>query len=130
MQENLFRRNAILVESDFLQGELYKDILYANGFDVHLSKTALDAIQDLKSKECDVLIINIDNNQEYFIAKLLKKIRSEYSNLLIVGMSIYPKEHKEQIISFLDIFFIKPFFIESFIEAIESALEKNVQLVV
>ena len=113
MQENLFKKNAILVESDFLQNILYNDILDSNGFEVFSAKSAMEGLQKIKENEYDLAVINVDIGEELFVEKLLNKIRSERSVLPIVGLSIYEQEKKKNIAKAVNKFLTKPFSIDT-----------------
>lgn len=125
MQENLFKKNAILVESDFLQNKLYNDILDSNGFDVFSAKSAMEGLQKIKESEYDLAVINIDIGEELFVEKLLKKIRFERSELPIVGLSIYEQEKKKNIAKVMNKFLTKPFSIDTFIECVVLCVENG-----
>lgn len=118
MQENLFKRNAILVENDFLQNRLYSDILDSNGFDVFSAKSAIEWLQKIKDNEYDLALINVDIGEEPFMKKLLYKMRTERSEMLIVGLSMYEQKKKESIANIVDKFLTKPFFIDNLIECV------------
>ncbi len=125
MQENLFKKNAILVESDFLQNILYNDILDSNGFEVFSAKSAMEGLQKIKENEYDLAVINVDIGEELFVEKLLNKIRSERSVLPIVGLSIYEQEKKKNIAKAVNKFLTKPFSIDTFIECVVMCVENG-----
>lgn len=55
------RKSVLVVEDEVLVGEMVKDALADDGFDVHLSADACDALRYLKSgKPVDVLFTDID----------------------------------------------------------------------
>ena len=125
MQENLFKKNAILVESDFLQNRLYNDILDSNGFEVFSAKSAMEGLQKIKENEYDLAVINVDIGEELFVEKLLHKIRSERSILPIVGLSIYEQEKKKNIAKAVNKFLTKPFSIDTFIDSVVVCVENG-----
>ena len=125
MQENLFKRNAILVESDFLQNRLYNDILDSNCFEVFSAKSAMEGLQQIKENEYDLAVINVDIGEESFVEKLINKIHSERSELPIVGLSIYEQEKKKNIAKVVNKFLTKPFSIDKFIECVVVCVENG-----
>lgn len=125
MQENLFKMNAILVESDFLQNRLYNDILDSTGFEVFSAKSAMEGLQQIKENEYDLAVIDVDIGEESFIEKLLNKIHSEHSELPIVGLSIYEQEKKKNIAKAVNKFLTKPFSIDTFIECVVMCVENG-----
>lgn len=125
MQENLFKKNAILVESDFLQNRLYNDILDSNGFEVFSVKSAMEGLQEIKENEYDLAVINVDIGEESFVEKLLNKIRSERSVLPIIGLSIYEQDKKKNIAKVVNKFLTKPFSIDTFIECVVMCVENG-----
>ena len=58
MQASLFRRNAVLVEQNPMHCRLYSDLLEANGFDVYVAKSAMDALVKIRAKAQDLVLIN------------------------------------------------------------------------
>lgn len=125
MQENLFKKNAILVESDFLQSRLYADVLDSTGFEVFSAKTPIEGLQKMKENEYDLAVINVDIGEEIFVEKLLQKIHSECAELPIIGLSIYDKKKKKNIAEMLDGFLTKPFSIDTFIECVVMCVENG-----
>lgn len=125
MQENLFKKKAILVESDFLQNRLYNDILDSNGFEVFSAKSAMEGLQQIKENEYDLAVINVDIGEESFVEKLINKIRSERSALPIVGLSIYEQEKKKNIAKIVDKFLTKPFSIDTLVECVVVCVENG-----
>ena len=118
MQENLFKKNAILIENDFLQNRLYSDILDSNGFEVFSANSAIEALQKIKDNEYDLTVINLDIGEESFMERLLNKIHYERPNMPIVGLSIYEQKKKKNLAEMVNGFLTKPFSIDIFIECI------------
>lgn len=125
MQENLFKREALLIENDFFQSQLYSDVLCANNFEVSLVKSAIDGLQKLKSKDYDIAIMNIDIGQPSFIEKILKKMRNEKPNVSIVGLSIYDQENKKNVAVLLNKFLTKPFSIDTLMGYVVMCVENG-----
>ena len=57
--------------------------------------------------------------------KLINKIRSECSELPIVGLSIYEQEKKKNISKAVNKFLTKPFSIDTFVECVVMCVENG-----
>lgn len=125
MQENLFKKDALLIEGDFLMKVLFTDILDVNGFKTVYVKSPLEGLQKVKEKDFDLVVINVDTGQEAFIEKLLSKIRQERPHLPIIGLSIYEQNNKKNIVKLLDGFLTKPFSIDTFTECVVVCVENG-----
>ena len=127
MQATLFKRNAVLIEQNPMHCRLYSDLLEANGFDVYVAKSVMDALVKIRNKTQDLVIINTEIVEEKFIQKFIQNIREdEYSkDLPIIGISIYPKDKKKNISKVVDSFLTKPFSLDRLVESIESCIEKQ-----
>jgi two-component system cell cycle response regulator DivK len=127
MQTNLFRRSAILIEQNPLQGRLYEDVLKANGFDVYIAKSAMDGLVKVKETTQDLIVINTEIAEESFMEKLVSKVRSESASSVtpVIGLSIYNRERKKNIAKALDAFLTKPLSIDKFIESVFNCLESK-----
>ncbi len=124
MQASLFKRNAVLIEQNPVQCRLYQDVLEANGFDVYIAKSVMDALLKVKEKRQDLMILNTEITEEKFIIKFIKKIQEEKEyHLPIIGLSIYPREKKENIAEILDKFLTKPFSIDKFLDLVDNCIE-------
>ena len=118
MQANLFKKNAILIENDFLQNRLYSDILDSNGFEVFSAKSPIEGLQKIKENEYDLAVINVDIGEETFVEKFLNKIHVEQPTMPVVGLSIYEQKKKKNIVKVVNEFLTKPFSIDTFIESV------------
>ena len=125
MQPGLFKKNAVLIEQDFVQCRLYEDLLEASGFDVYIAKSAMDALTKIRQEKQDIAIINTEIAEDKFIKKFVEKIKTEENSLPISGISIYSKEKKQNIANILDNFLTKPFSIDTFMNAIDGCLEEE-----
>lgn len=127
MQASLFKRNAILIEQNPMHCKLYGDILEANGFDVYIAKSVMDALIKIKERSQDLTIVNTEIVEEKFIQKFVMKIREEENskNMPIIGISIYSEEKKKNIAKILDDFLTKPFSIDTFIESVDRCVERK-----
>jgi DNA-binding NtrC family response regulator len=127
MQTDLFRKSAILMEQTPIQCRLYEDVLTANGFDVYVAKSAMDGLIKIKEAPQDLAIINVELAEESFMEKLISKMKSGHQNpgMLIVGLSIYDRKYKKNIVEILDAFLTKPISIDRFLESIFSCLESK-----
>ena len=125
MQPGLFKKNAVLMEQDFVQCRLYEDLLEASGFDVYIAKSAMDALTKIRQEKQDIAIINTEIAEDKFIKKFVEKIKTEENSLPIIGISIYSKEKKQNIANILDNFLTKPFSIDTFMNAIDGCLEEG-----
>lgn len=125
MQENLFKRELLLIENDFFQSKLYHDALSANNFEVSLVKSAIDGFQRIKAgvKDYSLVVINVDMGQPSFIAKVLQKIRDERPMLPMIGLSIYEQENKKNVADLLNRFLTKPFSIDTLVQCVVVCVE-------
>lgn len=121
MQTSLFKKNAILIEQNPIQCRLYEDVLDANGFEVYVAKSVVDAISKSKEQRQDVVIINTEIADEKFILKFVQKLKEQDNEApSIVGLSIYPKEKKAALAQTLNNFLTKPFSIDKFIDFVDN----------
>lgn len=118
MQANLFKKNAILIENDFLQNRLYSDVLDSNGFEVFSAKSAMEGLQKIKENEYDLAVINVDIGEETFIEKFLNKIHTQQPNMQIVGLSIYEQKKKTSVQEKVNQLLTKPFSIDILINSV------------
>lgn len=125
MQENLFKRKALIIENDFLKRILYHDVLCANNFEVSLVKSALDGLKNIRDKDYDVIIMNIDIGQPSFVSRVLQKIRAEKPEIPIMGLSIYEQENKKNIAMLLNKFLTKPFSIDILVKCVVVCAENG-----
>lgn len=125
VQENLFKREALLIENDFLQSKLYRDILDFNNFEVSLVKSGVDGLRKIREKKYDVAIMNVDIGQEPFVEKLLQKVHEESPFLPIIGLSIYESRSKKSVSALLNKFLTKPFSIDTLIECVVVCVENG-----
>ena len=127
MQASLFKRNAVLVEQNPMHCRLYSDLLEANGFDVYVAKSVMDALMKIREKAQDLILINTEIVEEKFIQKFIHNIREEEvsKDLPIIGISIYGEDKKNNIAKIVDGFLTKPFSIDRLTEAIDSCIEKR-----
>ena len=124
MQASLFRRNAVLIEQNPIQCRLYEDVLDANGFDVYVAKSVIDALIKAKEQRQDIVILNTEISDEKFILKFIRKLKELDENVPpIIGLSIYPKEKKQNVACVLDNFLTKPFSIDKFIDFVDNCIE-------
>jgi len=127
MQATLFKRNAVLVEQNPMHCRLYSDLLEANGFDVYVAKSVMDALVKIRDKNQDLAIINTEIVEEKFIQKFIQNIKEEETSkdLPIIGISIYPEEKKKNIAKVVNRFLTKPFSLDRLIESIEGCIDKQ-----
>lgn len=127
MQASLFKRNAVLVEQNPMHCRLYSDFLEANGFDVYIAKSVMDALMEIRKKSSDLAIINTEIVEEKFIQKFIQNIKEEEisKNLPIIGISIYPEDKKKNIAEIVDIFLTKPFSLDKLTESIDRCIEEK-----
>ncbi len=127
MQASLFKRNAILVEQNPMHCRLYSDLLEANGFEVYIAKSVMDALLKIREQNQDLALINMEIVEEKFIQKFIQNIKSEAitKNLPVIGISIYPEEKKKNIAKIVDSFLTKPFSLDKLTESIDQCIEKN-----
>ncbi len=127
MQATLFKRNAVLVEQNPMHCRLYSDLLEANGFDVYVAKSVMDALMKIRDKAQDLAIVNTEIVEEKFIQKFIQNIKEEENSkdLPIIGISIYPEDKKKNIAKVVDSFLTKPFSLDRLIESIDSCIEKR-----
>lgn len=127
MQADLFKKSAVLLEQNLIEANLFKDILVANGFDVYISKSPMDALVKLREKEQDLLVLDMEVAGRSFIEKFLQNVRKEKNceRMSVVGVSIYPKEEHKESAEELDACLVKPFSIDAFVEAIFQSIEKR-----
>ncbi len=127
MQASLFKRNAVLVEQNPMHCRLYSDLLEANGFEVYVAKSVMDALLKIREKSQDLVLINTEIVEEKFIHKFIHNIREEEisKNLPIIGISIYGKDKKKNIAEILDNFLTKPFSLDRLTESIDRCIEKR-----
>ena len=125
MQASLFRRNAVLVEQNPMHCRLYGDLLEANGFDVYVAKSVMDALMKIREKEQDLVLINTEIVEEKFIQKFIQNIREEKNTkeLSIIGISIYPEDKKKSVSESVDSFLTKPFSLDRLLESIGRCIE-------
>ena len=124
-QATLFRKNAILIEHDQVQRELYCDILNVNGFEVHNAKSAIDSIAKIRKEPYDLMVINTEIAEESFLEKAISKVREEkHSQFMpIIGVSLYEEKNKKNITKILDAFLTKPLSIDKFMECVFNSVE-------
>lgn len=127
MQASLFKRNAVLVEQNPMHCRLYSDLLEANGFDVYIAKSVMDALMKIREKAQDLALINTEIVEEKFIQKFIQNIKEEEisKNLPIIGISIYPEDKKKNIAEIVDSFLTKPFSLDRLVESIDRCIEKR-----
>ncbi|MDR0581134.1 MAG: hypothetical protein LBG04_03425 [Holosporaceae bacterium] len=127
MQANLFKKSAVLIETNSSHRKLYEDVLIANGFDVYVARSAIDGLIKTKETQQDLTVINTEVAEESFIEKFISKMRDEsMSNVMpIIGLSVYKQEYKKNIAKILDAFLTKPFSIDRFIESILISIESR-----
>lgn len=128
MQADLFRKSAVLIEPNFVEAELYKDVLSANGFDVYIAKSPMDALVKLREKEHDLLLLNMETAGQSFFEKFLQNIRREKACAMtaIVGLSIYRPEDRKAPPKELDICLTKPCPIDVLVNTVFDCIEKRV----
>ncbi len=127
MQATLFKRNAVLIEQNPMHCRLYSDLLEANGFEVYIAKSVMDALVKIRDKNQDLAIINAEIVEEKFIQKFIQNIKEDENSkaLPIIGISIYPKDKKKNVAKAVDGFLTKPFSLDKLIELIESCVESH-----
>lgn len=127
MQASLFKRNAVLVEQNPMHCRLYSDLLEANGFEVYIAKSVMDAIVKIREKSQDLALINTEIVEEKFIQKFIQNIREDEisKSLPIIGISIYPEDKKKNISEIVDSFLTKPFSLDRLVESIDRCIEKR-----
>lgn len=127
MQASLFKRNAVLVEQNPMHCRLYSDLLEANGFDVYVAKSVMDALMKIREKAQDLIVMNTEIVEEKFIQKFIHNIRNEEisKNIPIIGISIYGEDKKKNIAEIVDNFLTKPFSLDRLTESIDSCIEKK-----
>lgn len=125
MQTDLFKKSAILVNQKPLEGLLYSDILSANGFDVYIAKSVMDALLKIKEKSQDLVLLDLDFASQNFVEKFIKKLKddSQCKNTAIVGLSVYNREDQGNLAHMLDGLLTKPCSIDKFITGIFSSIE-------
>ena len=126
MQATLFKRNAVLIEQNPMHCRLYSDLLEANGFDVYVAKSVMDALVKIRNKAQDLAIINTEIVEEKFIQKFIQNVKEEENSkdLPIIGISIYPEDKQKNVAKVVDSFLTKPFSLDRLIESIDSCIEK------
>jgi len=127
MQASLFKRNAVLVDQNPMHCRLYSDLLEANGFDVYIAKSVMDALVKIREKTQDLVLINTEIVEEKFIQKFIHNVRNEEAskNLPIIGISIYGEDKKKNIAGIVDSFLTKPFSLDRLMESIDSCIEET-----
>ncbi len=126
MQASLFKRNAVLVEQNPIHCRLYSDLLEANGFDVYVAKSVMDALVKIREKAQDLILVNTEIVEEKFMQKFINNIKEEVSkNVPIIGISIYGEGKKKNIAKIVDSFLTKPFSIDILTESIDNCIEKR-----
>ena len=127
MQASLFKKNAVLVEQNPMHCRLYGDLLEANGFDVYIAKSVMDALVKIREQNQDLALINMEIVEEKFIQKFIQNIKSEdcSKDMTLIGISIYPEEKKKNIAKFVDSFLTKPFSLDKLTESIDQCIERN-----
>lgn len=127
MQANLFRKSAVLIEPNFVEAELYKDIMSANGFDVYVAKSPMDALVKLREKNQDLFLLNMEVAGTSFLEKFLRNVRKEKNCAIttIVGMSIYRPEDRRTPPKELDACLTKPCAIDALVNTIFDCIEKR-----
>lgn len=127
MQATLFKRNAVLVEQNPMHCRLYSDLLEANGFDVYVAKSVMDALVKIRNKTQDLAIVNTEIVEEKFIQKFIQNIKEDETSkdLPIIGISIYPEDKKKNVAKVVDSFLTKPFSLDRLVKSIESCVEKR-----
>ena len=127
MQATLFKRNAVLIEQNPMHCRLYSDLLEANGFDVYVAKSVMDALVKIRNKAQDLAIINTEIVEEKFIQKFIQNVKEEENSkdLPIIGISIYPEDKKKNVAKVVDSFLTKPFSLDRLIESVDSCIEKR-----
>ena len=127
MQATLFKRNAVLKEQNPMHCRLYSDLLEANGFDVYVAKSVMDALVKIRNKAQDLAIINTEIVEEKFIQKFIQNVKEEENSkdLPIIGISIYPEDKKKNVAKVVDSFLTKPFSLDRLIESVDSCIEKR-----
>ncbi|MDR1361797.1 MAG: hypothetical protein LBJ16_01110 [Holosporaceae bacterium] len=127
MQTALFRKTAVLIEQNSVQSILYGDVLGANGFDVRITKSAMEGLIIIKENACDLVVINLEIAEESFVEKLVQKIRGEKNAefMAIVGLSIYNHESKKNILKNIDALLTKPVSIDTFIGSVLLGIENK-----
>jgi DNA-binding response OmpR family regulator len=128
MQTNLFKKSAVLIETNLLHCKLYEDVLSASGFDVYVAKSAMDGLIKVKETKQDLAVINTEIAEEYFVEKLISKMKTERASSLmpVVGLSAYALECKKNIAQILDVFLTKPISIDKFIESVFICIENKI----
>ena len=126
MQGDLFRKSAVVLEQNLIEANLYSDILSANGFDVYIASSPMDALVKLRESNNDLVIIDLNIAGHAFMNKFLKNIRQETSckDTTLLGLSMY--EQKEKITYDVDFYLTKPCSIDKFIEVVFGSLEQKV----
>lgn len=126
MQASLFKRNAVLVEQNPMHCRLYSDLLEANGFDVYVAKSVMDALVKIREKVQDLILVNTEIVEEKFIQKFIHNVRNEENSkdTPIIGISIYGKAKKKNIAEIVDSFLTKPFSLDKLMESIDSCIEE------
>lgn len=125
MQTDLFKKSAILINQKPLEGLLYGDILSANGFDVYIAKSVMDALLKIKEKPQDLVLIDLDFASQKFVEKFIGKLRNDTQckNTAIVGISVYNREDQENIADMLDGILTKPCSIDRFTTGVFFSIE-------
>ncbi len=127
MQATLFKRNAVLIEQNPMHCRLYSDLLEANGFEVYIAKSVMDALVKIRNKNQDLAIINTEIVEEKFVQKFIQNIKEDETSkaLPIIGISIYPKDKKKNVAKAVDSFLTKPFSLDKLVESIENCIESH-----
>ena len=129
MQTNLFMKSAVLVEQNPIQGQLYKDVLNANGFDVNLVNSITEGIVQIKENPQDLAVINTEIANDTFIEKFVQTVRTLQSDSQkqtpIIGLSIYKENNKKDVAKIFDAFLTKPISIDKFMESVYGCIENK-----
>ncbi|MCR4623552.1 MAG: response regulator [Alphaproteobacteria bacterium] len=115
----------MLVEQNPMHCRLYSDLLEANGFDVYVAKSVMDALVKIREKAQDLILINTEIVEEKFIQKFIHNVRNEEisKNTPIIGISIYGETKKKNIAEIVDSFLTKPFSLDRLMESIDGCIE-------
>lgn len=125
MQGDLFRKSAVLLEQNPIEAELYHDILSANGFDVYVASSPMDALVRLRESNKDLAIIDLNIAGHAFTDKFLKNIKQENccESTTLLGLSMH--EQKEKNAYEVDSCLTKPCSIDTFMQVVFDSLEQK-----
>jgi len=127
MQTDLFKKIAILIEQNPVETVLYSDTLAANGFEVFVTSSPMEAFVKLREEEVDLILIDIANSSQNFVDKFIKNIRKEKKCefTTIIGLSLYSAIDEKNMYLGMDMCLTKPCSIDMLIESVFSCIENK-----